>query len=321
MDGTHATTKGSEIFYGVKSTVERGIQFMQNAREKMDLFGDENGPSIIMEFDVYRNNYVDLVNRGGKIRLITEITNNNIDYCKALMKIVTELRHLDGLTGGIAVSESEYMSTTALKRKELLAVAFYSNEEEVVRSGQYIFDTFWEKAMPAKRRIKEIEENLRHEFISTIQDPEEIRRLIPNVISLASEQIQILFPSLNTFQIYQNEGLLNLLMEKAKGEKKNMVIRILVKKDSSVDELITSLFSRLENIHVLQSDSIDAKVVTMIVDKDKSLVIEMKDDRRHDIAETVGLATYSNSQPTVLSYDSIFEMLWIQAEIRQQSRV
>ncbi|MGC1132238.1 MAG: hypothetical protein WA941_05415 [Nitrososphaeraceae archaeon] len=89
------------------------------------------------------------------------------------MRIVTELRHLDGLIGGIAVSESEYMSTTALKWKELLDVAFYSNEEEVVKSGQYVFDTFWEKAIPTKRRIKEIEENLRREFINTIQDPED----------------------------------------------------------------------------------------------------------------------------------------------------
>lgn len=108
--------KGSEILYDTESTVKRGIHFMRNAIVKMDLFGDKNGPSIIMEYDVYRDNYIDMINRGGKIRLITEITNDNIDYCKALMRIVTELRHLDGLIGGIAVSESEYMSTTALKK-------------------------------------------------------------------------------------------------------------------------------------------------------------------------------------------------------------
>ena len=320
MDGSPSKpTKGSEILYDTESTVKRGIHFMQNAKVKMDLFGDKNGPSIIMEYDVYRDNYIDMIDRGGKIRLITEITNDNINYCKALMRIVTELRHLDGLIGGIAVSESEYMSTTALKRKQLLTIAYYSNEEEVVRSGQYIFDTFWEKAMPAKRRIKEIEENLKREYINTIQDPEEIRRLIQNMILSASEEIQILFPSLGAFRIYRNEGLLNLLKEKAQGEKKNLVLRILVKVDGTLDESMTSLFSGLENVQLLQNRTIDAKVVTMIVDKNKSLVIEMKDNSRHDFAETVGLATSSNSQPTVSSYDSIFEMLWIQTEMRQQS--
>jgi hypothetical protein len=88
---------------------------MQNAKEKMDLFGDSNGPSIVIEFDVYRNNYIDMIRRGGKIRLITEITKDNMNYRKALMRIVTELRYLDGLIGGIAVSESEYISTTTLR--------------------------------------------------------------------------------------------------------------------------------------------------------------------------------------------------------------
>lgn len=311
--------KSSEILYDTESTVKRGILFMQNAKEKMDLFGDSNGPSIVMEFDVYRNNYIDMIGRGGKIRLITEITKDNINYCKALMRIVTELRHLDGLIGGIAVSESEYMSTTALKRQELLTVAFYSNEEEVVKSGQYVFDTFWEKAIPAKRRIKEIEENLRREFINTIQDPEEIRRLISKMIASASEEIQILFPSSNALEIYWNEGLLSLLKEKAEAAgKKNMIIRILIKKDNLIHQSIIRLFSQLENVQLLQSDSIDAKVVTMIVDKDTCLVIEMKDDLQSSIAESAGLATYSNSQPTVLTCDKIFEMMWLQTEMKQQ---
>jgi hypothetical protein len=64
---------------------------MQNAKEKMDLFGDSNGPSIVIEFDVYRNNYIDMIRRGGKIRLITEITKDNMNYRKALMRIVTSL--------------------------------------------------------------------------------------------------------------------------------------------------------------------------------------------------------------------------------------
>jgi two-component system sensor histidine kinase VicK len=90
---------------------------MQNAKKKMDLCGDKNGPSIIMEFEVYKNNYIDVKRRGGKIRLITDITKENINYCKELMKIVDELRHLDEIKGGIAISESEYMGTLTLKEK------------------------------------------------------------------------------------------------------------------------------------------------------------------------------------------------------------
>ena len=35
----------------------------------------------------------------------------------------------------------------------------------------------------------------------------------------------------------------------------------------------------------------------------------------------VGLATYSNSKPTVSSYASIFESLWIQSELYEQLKV
>jgi sulfatase maturation enzyme AslB (radical SAM superfamily) len=85
---------------------------MQNAKKWMDLFGDKNGPSIVIEFpDIYKNNYIAAKKRGVKIRFITEITKDNIHYCKELMKIVDEFRHLEGFKGGIAVTESELMTT------------------------------------------------------------------------------------------------------------------------------------------------------------------------------------------------------------------
>jgi two-component system, OmpR family, sensor histidine kinase VicK len=90
----------TKLLYGSEDVVGRGVQFIQNVKVGMDLFGDKNGPSIIIGYDIYKNNYIDVVKRGGKIRLITEITKDNIQYCKDLVNIVTELRHLEGLIGG-----------------------------------------------------------------------------------------------------------------------------------------------------------------------------------------------------------------------------
>jgi hypothetical protein len=125
----------TELLYGIENAVRRGAQFMQNVKIGMDLFGDKNGPSIIMEYDVYKNNYIDVIRRGGKIRLITEITKENIHYCKELMKIVTELRHLDGLVGGIAVSESEYMTTTTLKQRNFSHRSFIAILLKLLNKG------------------------------------------------------------------------------------------------------------------------------------------------------------------------------------------
>ena len=76
------------------------------------------------------------------------------------MKLVDDLRHLNGVKGGLAVSESEYMATTVLEEAKPLTQVIYSNVREVVEQGQYIFDTLWNIAIPAELKIREIEEGL-----------------------------------------------------------------------------------------------------------------------------------------------------------------
>lgn len=61
--------------------------------------------------------------------------------------------------------------------------------------------------------------------------------------------------------------------------------------------------------------SIKTKLTTIMADREVSLVIELKDDLQQNSNEAIGLATYSNSESTVLSYVSILESLWIQSQI------
>ena len=133
---------------------------MSNVKKRMDIYFEHRAPSIVVEIPEYKNGYIDIRKRGGKIRAFTEITNDNIHYCKELMKLVDELRHLNGVKGGIAVSESEYMATTLLEEAKPLTQVIFSSVKEVVEQGQYIFDTLWNTAIPAEQRIREIEEGV-----------------------------------------------------------------------------------------------------------------------------------------------------------------
>ena len=54
------------------------------------------------------------------------------------------------------------------------------------------------------------------------------------------------------------------------------------------------------------------------MDRKTSLIIELMDDTKAAFEEAIGLATYSNSKSTVLSYVSIFETLWGQTEMYQE---
>jgi two-component system, OmpR family, sensor histidine kinase VicK len=316
----------TELLYGVEAAVGRGVQFMKNVKIGMDLFGEKNGPSIIMEFDVYKNNYVDVLKRGGKIRFITEITKENLHYCLELRKIVTELRHLEGLVGGIAVSESEYMSTTTLRKKELLAQVFYSNAHEVVEQGQYIFDTFWQKAIPMEDRVREIKEGIKPEFIETIRDPTRVQNIALDLVRSCKEEIMTIFSTSNAFFRQQRAGGIALLNDVATHGEVN--IRILVPYDRRISEFISSLNannnriekkSRTIKINVRYLEPVlNTKMSILIVDRKSSLAVELKDDTKDNIQQAIGLSSYSNSKSTVLSYVSIFETLWKQTEMYQQ---
>jgi hypothetical protein len=66
--------------------------------------------------------------------------------------------------------------------------------------------------------------------------------------------------------------------------------------------------------------------MTIIRDKDLCLSVEVKDDDNDNdedydsSVEVLGLATYSNSESTVPSYASTFEILWIQAELNNKKK-
>src|SRR4026208_1963348 len=185
---------------------------MSNVKKRMDIYFDYSAPSIVVEVPEYRNGYMDIRKRGGKIRAFTEIRKDNVRYCKELTKLVDELRHLNGVRGGIAISESEYMATTVLQEARPLTQVIYSNVKEIVEQGQYIFDTLWSKGIQAKKRIKEIEEGTIREFIETIQDPTEIQKITLSLLTSATEEILIILPNANvlrTLQVY--DEMLQLL--------------------------------------------------------------------------------------------------------------
>ena len=178
----------TEVLYGAENAVGRGVQFMKNVKKRMDICFDGKAPSIVVEIDAYRNGYKDIRNRGGKIRAFTEITKDNIHYCKELMKLVDELRHLEGMKGGIAVSEAEYMATTVLQEATPLTQVIYSNIREVVEQMQYIFDIFWYRAVPANQKIREIEEGIQPVETKVLENPDEIFSHMKYVIENASDR-------------------------------------------------------------------------------------------------------------------------------------
>ncbi len=101
--------------------------------------------------------------RGLTIRYITEIREDNIEYCKELYLIVDELRHLGRLKSNFILSESEYISHIGYyslnekRGKKIISESIYSNIKSFIKEQQHIFNILWNKAIPAENKIKEIE--------------------------------------------------------------------------------------------------------------------------------------------------------------------
>lgn len=119
----------------------------------------------------------------------------------------------------------------------------------------------------------------------------------------------------NSFKRYEREGIIEQLVTKAD---EGVRVRILLNQDDDIRQSI----ERLVKMHPQQQlaireldKSIKTKLTTIMADRELSLVVELKDDTKENSDEAIGLATYSNSESTVLSYISIFESLWIQSQI------
>lgn len=326
----------SEVRYGIQNIIQSTLGRFSSTKVKVDSCVDPLNIPTAMDTKPIVDAMIELKKRGIKSRLITEITRENLESCKEVMKMTTEVRHLDEVKGNFSISdESVYeatmmgnflnpdkVSSSKLSSKleqnsqeaKLLTQSIYSTVKAFVGQQQYFFETLWKKAIPAKQRIREIEEGLKREFIETIQDPAEIQNLVLKVISSTTEELDIVFSTPNSFKRYEQEGIIDMLTTRVNED--NLKVRILVNSNSEIDESIDRLVRKHSQITIRNLEkSIQTKVNTIVADSELSLVIELKDDTRQNSNEAIGLATYSNSGSTVLSYASIFETLWIQSKI------
>jgi two-component system, OmpR family, sensor histidine kinase VicK len=291
----------SEILYGVENAVGRGVYFMSNVKRRMDIFFDYKAPSIVVDIAEYRDGYIDIKRRGGKIRAFTEITKDNVRYCKELVKLVDELRHLDGVRGGIAVSESEYMATTLLQEEKPLTQVIYSNVKEVVEQGQYIFDTLWNAATPAEQRIREIEEGVTHYETKLIQDQDKIINEIVRINQSSNEFSVCATAGGMQFAYNYFLKVINELEDRhKKGEHKGIRYISTIKGDNL--ELAKKLIDygvQLKHVNNLPPMSFG------VSDKEMGATIENLED-----GDTVRSLLVSNEPLYIKHFASIFEELW-----------
>ncbi|MGC2426681.1 MAG: HAMP domain-containing sensor histidine kinase [Nitrososphaeraceae archaeon] len=307
----------TEVLYGTQNVLDTEIQFFSNSHEKIDTCMNYTRPQLAIEIDSIKKAFIYAKNRGVRLRYLTEIAAENISYCKELMKIVGELRHLDGIKGNFMISESEYLAPLILFRKgEVASQIVYSNIKEVVEHQQYVFDTLWNKSIAAEKRIKQIEEGIEPDKTEFILDTKiSITRAL-SIISSAQKDVLVIFATSKTFALSMSMGISQIYLKAINNGAK---IRLLIPDGEQIEQTVNELKSAVPEVNVRIADkSLQTKITILVVDRRELMTWELKDDNIEDPYEAGGLATYSNNKSIALSYATIFKSLWRQTELYEE---
>jgi two-component system, OmpR family, sensor histidine kinase VicK len=357
------------LFYGIKEATKAILDFISNADTAIDACLDPTGPSVMMGVDAIKNERLKAKRRGVNFRYVTEVTKDNLSYCKELSEFA-EVRHLNGVKGNFEISKirikgegkgewkGEYIATATLQEAEPVTQLIYSNVKEIVEQEQFVFDTLWNKAIPFQVRVKEIEEGIKPESIEIIVDPKEALKAEQRLLKSAKQEVLMIFSTVNTFLLQERQiGITQMLSNLSK---QGVGVKILTPVDDNVRELIFNLKNQQgqqeqERYHpqeeqqqgqgqqicqknnanennytnsntnassiidiqdIASSSSINAKII--VVDKQDSLAMEIKDGTKDSLDDTIGLSTLSNSKSTIASYYAIFENLSKQNQLYKQ---
>jgi two-component system, OmpR family, sensor histidine kinase VicK len=318
-----SVTSVTQVLYGIDNAVKLFSKVVRGADSAIDICDDDiishtaNSLKIIEER---------IQGAGAKFRYITEIKKDNIKYCKELMKL-GQVRHLDGIRTNFVVTDSEYTSSAVMQQVHAHPEIVYSNVRSIVEQQQYLFENLWNNAIPAERRINEIEEGIELEKTYVLQDPHNIQKLFLDLVRSARHEVLLILPTVNAFLREHRIGVIRLLMYAVREH--NVNVRILTPTSDVIDYILKNEVTPFQegerrknydirSINRSPEETSVSTVTIMVVDKKESLVFEKTDDTKENFVEAVGMATHSNSKPTVISYISIFESLWKQVDLYEQ---
>ena len=204
----------TEIVHGSGNVVDCLVQLMCKAKLRIDVCVDHTRPYLAIEIIRLRDAFIDAKRRHITIRYITEITKDNLRYCKELISLVDELRHLNGIKGNFYVSEQEYAAPSTLheegKSSEMM---IYSNVKEIVEHQQYIFDSFWNTSTSVERKIREIQSDISLGITEIIDNPLRTQELFINLVKSAKSEVLLILPTVNAFMREHRIGIIELVKE------------------------------------------------------------------------------------------------------------
>lgn len=147
---------------------------------------------------------------------------------------------------------------------------------------------------------------------------ESIKRSFDLVQSAKHEVLRI-FSSITSFRRQARVGVLHLFKESIEHGVK---VRVLIPSDyQQITQIINEVNLVLPELSIrCVEKSLQNTIGILVIDREKSLIVETKDNTKDSYYEAAGLGAYYDSKPIALSYASIFDSLWKQTELYEKLR-
>jgi signal transduction histidine kinase len=311
LSNTHQSI--TQVLYGEQSIRDTLSQFLSR-QNGIDLCGDSKTTAQLLE--IYRKMSFDSnTGTGMKIRFLTDINKDNISRCKELMKLTREVRHLEGIKANFAVRSKEYVGIASLKKGSLLqeenqvlhsqSHIIYSNVSGIIEQQQYLFNSLWERAMPAELRIKELEEGRQAEFFDVVSDKKKVAQILIDLVNSAANEIVLLLPNDKALVRIERLGIIDSLVRASQGQ---IVIKIICPLSKENIQIQKKIADNAPNILIL--NGANTRHGIYIVDNHKFLRVELVNPESLSFSEAVGFAVYSNNERSAELFRWLFELLW-----------
>ena len=292
----------TQVIFGKQNVIDTETGIFYRASKKIDTCMSYTRPSLALSLKPIKKAFLDAKNRGVKLRYLTEITHHNSEYCKELLSLVHELRHLDGIKSNFMISEGEYLAPLVQDRREVIASELiHSDITQVVEHGQQIFDTLWSKSISAEERLKELQDgNIRLETKILDNQDEIIKQIIH--LSEISSGLSVVSNYGGMQLTYNNffESCKKILERQRRGEGEGIRWIMSIEKES------VDLVKKFLNLGVKIRHVKNLAPINFTVSKHGLIAtVEEMDEGR-----MVQNLLTSNERSYIKHFSSMFEQLW-----------
>jgi signal transduction histidine kinase len=308
------TNERTEVLSGEQNVMDTILHFL-SISDRIDSCGDYKAPSLIIEVDAYKKLLLDLKANGIKLRYITDITKDNIQYCKELLKFAKEIRHLDGIRANFSVSETEYMASATLQEEEQQHIpqVIYSNVKDLVGQQKYVFESLWNKSIPADQRFREIEDGIEAEIFEVLNNSERVSQILLDLAKSAKRELLIHLPNVKSLERLERLGVIDYTINASQN---GAIVRMICPLSAGNSRIVKKITDNAPAIKILNGNN--SPYGMYIVDGEKVIRAELKEPNAEKFSESIGFAVYSNSRRSVESFRSVFDLLWNERMLNEE---